>query len=314
MNQLSIPTIIPDPANCEWAFSFYEENRHRLPKTSFPRTSITVENLEALADEFDVFVLDAFGVLNVGEGPIAGAPERIATLQKAGKRVIVLTNGATFNAEKSKAKYQGFGFDFSISDVVASRDVLAAELKSHDPKFKWGVAAIPEANLVDFGPNFHLLGEDQADYDNADGLILLSSLGWNMNRHAKMLQSLKANPRPLLVGNPDVVAPREDRFSIEPGFYAHDIANQTSVEPLFCGKPFLNSFEAVKARLASEGSTVPLERIAMVGDTLHTDILGGAAAGFRTILVENHGLFRGQKTETYIERCGIVPDFIVPTT
>lgn len=314
MNNITIPTIIPDPADCEWAFSFYEENRPRLPKASFPKTSITVENLESVADEFDVFVLDAFGVLNVGEGPIAGAPERIANLQKAGKRVIVLTNGATFNAEKSKTKYQGFGFDFSISDVVASRDVLAAELKSHDPEFQWGVAAIPEANLVDFGPNFHLLGDDQADYDNADGLILLSSLGWNMALHSKMLQSLKANPRPLLVGNPDVVAPREDKFSIEPGFYAHDIANKTSAEPLFCGKPFTNSFEAVKARLKSEGSTVPASRIAMVGDTLHTDILGGAAAGFRTILVENHGLFRGQKTAPYIERCGIVPDFIVPTT
>ena len=307
-------TIIPDPADCEWAFSFYEENRHRLPKSSFPKASITVDNLEVVADEFDVFVLDAFGVLNVGEGPITGAPERIAALQKAGKRVIVLTNGATFNREKSRSKYKSFGFDFKLSDVVASRDVLAAELKSHDPDFQWGVAAIPEANLFEFGPNFHLLGDDQSDYDSADGLILLSSLGWNINLHAKMLQSLKANPRPLLVGNPDVVAPREDKFSIEPGFYAHDIANQTGADPLFCGKPFTNSFKAVKARLENEGSTVPAARIAMVGDTLHTDILGGAAAGFRTILVENHGLFRGVKTAPYIQRCGIVPDFIVPTT
>ncbi len=314
MNQITSATIIPDPADCQWAFSFYEENRHRLPKASFPKSSITVDNLAAIADEFDVFVLDAFGVLNVGEGPIAGAPERIAALQKAGKRVIVLTNGATFNLQKSLIKYKGFGFDFELNDVVASRDVLAAELKSHDPEFKWGVAAIPQANLFDFGPNFHLLGNDQSDYDNADGLILLSSLGWNMNLHAKMLQSLKTSPRPLLVGNPDVVAPREDKFSIEPGFYAHDIANQTGVEPLFCGKPFTNSFDAVKARLESEGSTVPASRIAMVGDTLHTDILGGAAAGFRTILVENHGLFRGHKTAPYIEKSGIVPDFIVPTT
>jgi glycerol 3-phosphatase-2 len=314
MNQIATPTIIPDPADCEWAFSYYENNRHRLPKASFPNSSITADNLEAVADEFDIFVLDAFGVLNVGDGPIEGAPERIAALQKAGKRVIVLTNGATFNARKSQQKYAGFGFDFELNDVVASRDVLAAELKNHDPDFQWGVAAIPEANLVDFGTNFHLLGDDQSDYDSADGMILLSSLNWNMSLHAKMLQSLEANPRPLLVGNPDVVAPREDRFSIEPGFYAHDIANRTSVEPLFCGKPFTNSFDAVKARLDSEGSTLPPSRIAMVGDTLHTDILGGAAAGFRTILVENHGLFRGQNTVSYIDRCGIVPDFIVPTT
>ncbi len=307
-------TKIPSPADCNWAFNFYENNRHRLPKASFPKTPIRADNLEAIANEFDIFVLDAFGVLNVGEGPIDGAPECIANLQKAGKRIIVLTNGATFNLQKSLIKYKGFGFNFELNDVVASRDVLAAELESHASDFKWGVAAIPEANIVDFGPNFHLLGEDQNAFDKVDGMILLSSIGWSMDLHAKMLQSLKAKPRPLLVGNPDVVAPREDRFSIEPGFYAHDIANQTDVEPVFCGKPFLNSFDAVKARLEGEGSTVPFERIAMVGDTLHTDILGGAAAGFRTILVENHGLFRGVDTAPYIDKCGIVPDYIVPTT
>jgi len=301
-------------ADTDWAFSFYHANRARLPTASFPAIAQRADHLVDIADEFDVFVLDAFGVLNVGEGPVAGAPECIKALQDMGKRAIVLTNGATFNAQKARQKYQGFGFDFKLRDVVSSRDVLAAELRAFDKKFQWGVAAIPRANIADFGPNFHLLGENQKDYDEADGLILLSSLGWNMDLHQKMLQSLQQNPRPLYVGNPDVVAPREDRFSIEPGFYAHEIANQSAVEPVFCGKPFGNSFDAVKQRLADEGLNIDPSRIAMVGDTLHTDILGGAAAGFRTILVENHGLFRSRDTAPYIEKCGIVPDFIVPTT
>lgn len=301
-------------ADTDWAFSFYENNRNRLPKASFPASAQRADHLVELADEFDIFVLDAFGVLNVGEGPVAGAPERIKALQDMGKRVIVLTNGATFNAQKAREKYQGFGFDFMLQDVVSSRDVLAAELSSADNTFQWGVAAIPQANIADFGPNFHLLGEDQKGYDGADGLILLSSLGWNIDLHKKMLRSLQQNPRPLYVGNPDVVAPREDRFSIEPGFYAHEIANQSDVEPVFCGKPFGNSFDAVKQRLAVEGLKYDPSRVAMVGDTLHTDILGGAAAGFRTILVENHGLFRGKDTAPYVEKCGIIPDFIVPTT
>ena len=32
----------------------------------------------------------------------------------------------------------------------------------------------------------------------------------------------------------------------------------------------------------------------MVGDSLHTDILGGAAAGMTTVLITDHGLFRGR--------------------
>jgi ribonucleotide monophosphatase NagD (HAD superfamily) len=52
----------------------------------------------------------------------------------------------------------------------------------------------------------------------------------------------------------------------------------------------------------------------MVGDTLHTDILGGAAAGFKTILVTDYGLFRGHPIAPYIAASKIVPDFIVATT
>ncbi len=310
MNREDLPTII----DCDWAFSYYENCRDRLPATSFPATPARAGNLVALADEIDVFVLDAFGVLNVGEGPVPGAVESIATLQRMGKKLIVLSNGATFNRDKAQAKYKSFGFDFPLEDIISSRMVLADELTSHRGDFQWGVAAIPEANLADFGPNFHLLGEEQNEYDNVDGFILLSSIGWSMDLHDKMLTSLINNPRPLLVGNPDVVAPREDKFSIEPGYYAHEIASQTKVVPGFYGKPFVNAFDAVKTKLAADGNNTDPARIAMVGDTLHTDILGGAAAGFRTILVEDHGLFRGEDSSGYIEASGIVPDFIVPTT
>ena len=49
----------------------------------------------------------------------------------------------------------------------------------------------------------------------------------------------------------------------------------------------------------------------MVGDTLHTDILGGAAAGLTTILVTNHGLFRDGGADAAIARTGITPDIVV---
>ncbi len=55
-------------------------------------------------------------------------------------------------------------------------------------------------------------------------------------------------------------------------------------------------------------------RVAMVGDTLHTDVLGGRAAGIGSVLVTGHGLFAGRDTAPYITRSGIVPDVIVPTT
>ena len=49
----------------------------------------------------------------------------------------------------------------------------------------------------------------------------------------------------------------------------------------------------------------------MVGDTLHTDILGGANAGVQTVLIEGYGFFRGKESAPYIQQSGIIPDFII---
>ena len=59
----------------------YEAIRHRLPSAR-PRNGgyKEIETLAEIADQFDVFLLDAFGVLNVGETAIPGAVERVTEL------------------------------------------------------------------------------------------------------------------------------------------------------------------------------------------------------------------------------------------
>ena len=53
-------------------------------------------------------------------------------------------------------------------------------------------------------------------------------------------------------------------------------------------------------------------RIIMVGDTLHTDILGGAAAGLATALVTDHGALKDLDVEAAIARSQIVPGYVLP--
>ena len=43
------------------------------------------------------------------------------------------------------------------------------------------------------------------------------------------------------------------------------------------------------------GKNYNLSRVGLIGDTLHTDILGANAFGIKSILMTNHGLFRNQK-------------------
>ena len=111
------------------------------------------------------------------------------------------------------------------------------------------------------------------------------------------------------MGNPDLVAPREGGLTLEPGHWAFEAGAGAGVAPVFYGKPFGNIYDLAFERLGN----VARDRILAVGDTLHTDVLGGAAAGVKTALVTDHGLFRGLDVGPFIGRAGIRPDFILPS-
>jgi len=292
------------------AIARYTEVAHRLPAAVNPQTTTNVANLAQLAQEFDVFVLDGFGVLNVGEDTIPGAPERVAQLQSMGKQVIVLTNGATLPVEKTVEKYARWGMRFARFDVISSRNALEQALLNEDDKMLWGVIATDFAQIEKLAPRTLLLTDRADDYALVDGFVFLSSLDWSDERQAILHNALSTRSRPVLVGNPDLVAPRVGAMSMEPGLFAHALADAGVCEPRFYGKPFRNVFDIASRQI----NDVEPHRIAMVGDTLHTDILGGASYGWRTVLVKNHGLMKEADDEQSFAQTGIRPDFVAATT
>ena len=292
----------------EFAFNRYEQVRNRLPKSNFINKSKQLASLLELKEEIDVFLFDAFGVLNVGESCIQGAPEVVAELQSMGKTTIVVTNAGSVDKSILLNKYSQLGYQFEPDQVISSRDLLCTGLKNFPESMSWAVAAPSWSQIDKIGSNLKLLDNDPLGYADADGFIFLGSHEWNQERQALILASLSEKPRPVLVGNPDLIAPRESGFSLEPGYYAHDVADKTGVSPQFFGKPFGHVFDQVKAFHTGLNP----QRTLMIGDTLHTDILGGRAAGFKTALVTDHGLFKNHDARHYIERSKIIPDYILP--
>jgi glycerol-1-phosphatase len=291
----------------DWAFARYEAVRARLPAAQFPVASLHAANLEDVADRYDAFVLDAFGVLNVGDTPIPGAVARMAALRALGKRLVVLTNAASYTRAAALVKYRKLGFDFTEDEVVSSRDVAAARLATGG---QWGVIAAAGDSFADLPGRMVDVIDTPDGFDAVDGFLFLSSVRWTDALQDRLMRALAHRMRPLVVANPDIVAPREGGLSVEPGAYAHDLADRLGLVPHWYGKPFGDGFADVMARLGG----IPAARVAMVGDTLHTDVLGGRAAGMGTILVTRHGLFAGRDVGGNIARSGIVPDVIVTTT
>ena len=292
------------------AFQRYEAVRGRLPVVPRAGAVRAASDIGALTDLFDVFVFDAFGVLNVGETAIPGAVARVAALRGAGKRIFVLTNGATFTAAENHDKFAKLGFDFTDDEIVSSRSVCESQLGAYNGIALWGVAAKDGFDPKLLPIEAIRLGDDRAAYDRADGFLFLSADGWTNAHQERLADSLNRRPRPVVVANPDLVAPREAHFSLEPGFYAHALQDALPIKVDYFGKPFADVFEAVEERLAG---SIDRQRICMVGDTLHTDVLGAQAAGWSTILVSEHGLYRGLDAEQLISTSGIAPDWIVPT-
>ena len=113
------------------AFAAYEAARARMPEAATDKPAPQrIGSLEDIADQFDVFFLDAFGVLNIGETPIAGVPERVRDLKNAGKRIFVLSNAASVPREALLTKYNQLGYDFKASDIVTSRMAAIAGMKT----------------------------------------------------------------------------------------------------------------------------------------------------------------------------------------
>lgn len=295
-------------ADSVWAFEAYLDARCRLPSADFQTDFKTAGTLSDIAAPFELVLLDAYGVLNVGETPIPGATDSIAALRRAGKKVMVVSNSAGYPKRQMMQRYERLGFDFSDDEVVTSREALLVRVMQ-EPKRLWGLMLNPVSGLDEFdGLDTTFLADTPDAYDSAEGFLLVGSDGWTDERQALLERSLRANPRPVLVGNPDIVAPRENGLSREPGYFAHRIATETGILPEFYGKPFGNIFSLALDRVSPR--TDP-RRVLMVGDTLHTDVLGGRQAGFATALVTDYGLLAGADIVSAVARSGIVPDFVI---
>ena len=308
---MTVPPSLPEPGDLDPEAILGCFARATLPAPARRGRGELAEGLAALADRYDAFVLDGYGVVNVGAEPVPGIAEAVRALHAAGKAVMVLTNGAGRPARWAARRYAEWGVGIPEHLVVSSRDALEAALAAHPRAGLWGVMAKPDSELETLPADTALLGDDDALYREADGFILLRSEEWTAERHRRLGETLRSAPRPVLVANPDVSAPYPDgSFSAEPGYWALRLEAETGVRCDRFGKPFAGVFDLALARLGAAGRR--RDRVAMVGDGLYTDILGGLAAGLGTVLVTEHGLVKDLDWREWTARTGISPDYVIP--
>lgn len=285
----------------------YEGVRDALPHARFTADYERQTDLGELTTRFDAFFFDAFGVLNIGETAIDKAAERVAAIRQAGRQVRIVSNAGSVPLTALHAKYTRLGFDFAPEEIVSSRLPMLDYLRTQPARI-WGVMAPAGADISDLDADAINLTDQPDAFDDVEGFILLSAAAWTDVLHERLLTSLKGRPRPVLLANPDLAAPRETGFSVEPGQLAHHLRTEAGSEIISFGKPYPAIFDLALGSL--EGQIHP-ERVLMIGDTLHTDVLGGCSAGLSTALVTAQGASASLDWAAAMHATGIIPDYVL---
>lgn len=228
----------------------------------------------ALADAYDAFLLDLDGVLYRGDVAVPHAPEVVAELRAAGKRLTFLTNNAARTPEQVADKLVGLGFGAEPSEVVTSAMATAALLGDREVRtaFVVGERGVREA--------LSAAGIEVLDGDPSDADVVV--VGWDRDADYAKLRTacvLVQRGAHLVATNPDASYPAPDGL-LWPGAGAllAVIVTTTGVEPEVVGKPSPPLF---RFALERSGGSRPL----VVGDRLDTDVAGAVALRWDSLLV-----------------------------
>jgi HAD superfamily hydrolase (TIGR01459 family) len=239
-----------------------------------------LDGIAPIADRYDGFVLDLWGVVHDGQKPYAGVPEALAELKGRGKRVVFLTN-APRRSWAVQTLLDRMGLDRALYDgIMASGEIAWRLMKRRDHPFFAGLGR----RALHIGPDRDLsvLDEGVAErvFDPAAADFVLNT-GPDPERgvhdaeaYRPALEAAFAHGLPMLCVNPDRhVMVGEERL-ICAGALA-DIYLALGGKVLEVGKPDPSVYDPVLELMGLSDR----RRVLAIGDTPHTDLAGAQAAG-----------------------------------
>lgn len=245
-----------------------------------------LERFAPLADRYDAFILDQWGVLHDGIRPYPGVLETLERLHGAGKKIVLLSNSGR-RAEFSATQLARRGFDLSqFSAVVTSGET------------GWlGFRDRAEPPFTEFGRRCLLVTRD-GDRTVAEGVglelvdsvedaefIYLSGVEpppMTAEDYFPLLDRALQLGLPILCTNPDLVAVSGTELALAPGTLSERY-RAAGGGVAYVGKPHAPVYRACRAALPGVASSA----IVCVGDSTAHDIKGANDAGLASAFVTN---------------------------
>lgn len=273
-----------------------------------------VENFKTIIDKYNVIFFDAFGVLKNYQGLVPGIHDTFEYLKQQRKEFYIVTNDASRSPKQLAASYHRMGLHAITPESIISSGMLTKEYL--DLKVQDGIVAYlgteNSAHYIE-SLGLHTIPVSQVDDSNIDkvnAIAFLDDEGFNWSTDLNItVNILRRRPIPAIVANTDFAYPVSvNNVAIAVGGLANMIENIVGKEFIRFGKPdsqmFMFAYDLIR-----DYRQISKKEIVMVGDTLHTDILGGNKFGLDTVLVLS-GNTLPQDYETRINSTGIVPTYV----
>jgi 4-nitrophenyl phosphatase len=165
-------------------------------------------------------------------------------------------------------------------EILTSAQAAAAYVSTHAPRGS-RVRIIGEAGLRQAAEAEGLSVVEDGAAVGSDWVIAGLDRAFTYEKLTGATRAIMAGAR-FVATNADALLPVEGGQVLPgAGTIIAAIRTATAVEPVVCGKPEPGLFEHGLRRLGGLSAT----QVAMIGDRLDTDVVGGRRAGLRTILV-----------------------------
>jgi len=268
-----------------------------------------IDGLHDIADQFDLYLVDQYGVLHDGVAAYPGAIDGLARIQSSGRRAIVLTNSGK-SAADNQVRLAKLGFAESNYHAVVSSGEVGLQLVRNGalgPRFRGGADACVIGRSGDryaFSSDDFNLVERPLD---AAFLVFAGSDAprTSLQAYGRMLTTAAEAGVPAICVNPDITMIRDGQLVPAPGAIA-EVYESLGGRVEYVGKPHRAFFLHALAVAATPGRAV------MIGDSPEHDVCGARAMGFSTLLVRTgiHQALAEPELLSLCAACGGTPDFL----
>ncbi len=234
--------------------------------------------LGAIADRYDGFILDLWGLIHDGHTAYPGAAESLARLQAMGKRVVMLSNSPR-RAEALKVMMESLGIGRGhYTEVMSSGEAVFQEVLSRaDP---WFAALGQRCLLIGVKRDNHLLeglGLTMVEQPEEAEFIVNcgpEAPGATLEQFLPLLDRCLAQKLPMICANPDLVVMVDGLPVLCAGALAA-YYEEKGGDVRYRGKPDPAIYQTCFSLL----KIADKNRIVGVGDAFHTDMAGAKRAG-----------------------------------